>query len=369
MATGPQLLIYGDGLVRDDAKYLNDDGITTPTKHHLTMEQIMKDGISTPYLIILTKPPPDYIFSLLNSLPKVTFYKSFAEIQRPPIYRIKVYTRYDKYFYEVYLTIKPFLDSLQIPHEFCGTYCMRKISRFEDNTLYIFLSAPETPVPACNFQSYVIMWYFEQPTAGYLKKDLTNGWFERSDLIIVPWLAMQQKLLKEGFSTHVLYVPYTYHSSLRTIEIKECVEKDIDVFFCGAMNERRIQLEKSLKTELFCNVIFTNEAFGNKLDEYLMRSKIVLNVHYYMGAYLEIHRLNKILSYDVCVVSENSDDPDMDEIYAQYIDFCSMEKITNYVDHLLKTGTWKDKISRCGQFREQISGWKEWDEIMKKIIS
>lgn len=56
--------------------------------------------------------------------------------------------------------------------------------------------------------------------------------------------------------------------------------KDIDVLFYGLMNKRRQDIIDEL-TNRGLNVFVANGIWGDKLNSYIARSKILLNIHYY----------------------------------------------------------------------------------------
>lgn len=100
----------------------------------------------------------------------------------------------------------------------------------------------------------------------------------------------------------VKHVPPAWHPSLG-IDDGTAV-KDIDVLFYGAMNLRRQfvlkQLGQICKTHFVCGV------WGDERNELIMRSKIVLNVHFYESQTLELLRLAPLLANRIPVVSEAS---------------------------------------------------------------
>uniref|UniRef100_A0A7S2USD8 Uncharacterized protein n=1 Tax=Fibrocapsa japonica TaxID=94617 RepID=A0A7S2USD8_9STRA len=55
--------------------------------------------------------------------------------------------------------------------------------------------------------------------------------------------------------------------------------------------------------------------FGEERDMLIEQSKVVLNVHFYPQAALEVHRIEYLLAKGKCVVSERSSDPALDSQY------------------------------------------------------
>ena len=85
-------------------------------------------------------------------------------------------------------------------------------------------------------------------------------------------------------------------------------KKDIDILFYGSLNEHRIKLLNHLKTKY--NVyevldIYSKDA--QRLDELILRSKILLNIHYYYEcAMQEQARMVRWLGAPCRIISEKS---------------------------------------------------------------
>jgi hypothetical protein len=96
-------------------------------------------------------------------------------------------------------------------------------------------------------------------------------------------------------------LPIGFHERLQTIPN---LEQDIDVLFYGSVNERRKtvleELAKSCKLEAIFGV------YGDQRDEYIARSKIVLNMHVYQAQILEQARISYLLNNRRFVISESS---------------------------------------------------------------
>ena len=121
-------------------------------------------------------------------------------------------------------------------------------------------------------------------------------------------------LKKHGINAK--YKPPRYAESLKTV--KNVENPDIDVLFYGSLTERR---SKFLSTFLMnsiiphedeqiwlnANFVFVNNCFGAKLDEYIARSKIVLNLNPYDG---ECRQQQTRIFYNLinnkCVLSEQN---------------------------------------------------------------
>lgn len=80
-------------------------------------------------------------------------------------------------------------------------------------------------------------------------------------------------------------------------------ERDIDVLFYGSVNERRARVlddlhARGLKVEALFGV------YGDELERYIERAKVVLNMHFYDAQIFEIVRVSHLLRHGRFVVSE-----------------------------------------------------------------
>ncbi len=74
------------------------------------------------------------------------------------------------------------------------------------------------------------------------------------------------------------HVPIGYHPSMERFKMRPWEERDIDVVFCGVVNERRkVILDALIARGLTVSVIGPGEAYGAERDAVLARSKLALN--------------------------------------------------------------------------------------------
>jgi len=82
--------------------------------------------------------------------------------------------------------------------------------------------------------------------------------------------------------------------------------KDVDVLFYGSVNERRRNvIEKLIKNGLTVKTLFG--VYGKERDEWIERSKLVLNHHFYKSQIFEIVRVFYLLTNSMVVVGEVND--------------------------------------------------------------
>jgi hypothetical protein len=103
---------------------------------------------------------------------------------------------------------------------------------------------------------------------------------------------------------HADYLPIGYHKGLELINSD--IDKDIDVLFFGSLGERRKHIIDSLTTNNKLKVQTLFGIYGKKRDEYIGRSRIILNVHFYPSKIFEAVRISYLLNNRCCVVSEES---------------------------------------------------------------
>jgi hypothetical protein len=104
------------------------------------------------------------------------------------------------------------------------------------------------------------------------------------------------------------------------------LHRDIDILFYGTPSQKRLDIYKKLVSDFpDLNIMFIHKCFNNDLDDFIKRSRLVLNIPYYEHDILETHRINKALSYGCDVVSLTKQNYD----YVDYIDFT--DDITEYV--------------------------------------
>ena len=105
--------------------------------------------------------------------------------------------------------------------------------------------------------------------------------------------------------TDVTYVPLGYCPEMSRIDPN--YPKDIDVLFYGSINERRAAMIEALR-RIGINAMAFAGTYGIDRDILIARSRIVMNIHYYLPGIQEIIRLSYLWANKKCVVCEcNSD--------------------------------------------------------------
>lgn len=124
-----------------------------------------------------------------------------------------------------------------------------------------------------------------------------------------------------------------------------------DIFFYGNKNTRREkilnELSKYFKIKIGWGI------YGEKKIDYILRSKIILNVHYYEEAGLETCRFNEILNYNKVIISENS--------------LLDKQNIDLYRNIVVMVDNIDENLSNIDKLIEYIKYFLIYDNYLKKI--
>jgi hypothetical protein len=109
--------------------------------------------------------------------------------------------------------------------------------------------------------------------------------------------------------------------------------KKYDIVFIGSINKRRLTILNYLKKNY--NIFIPKKPlYDNNLYKLYSESKILLNIHYYENAILEIPRINEALCCsNIRIISEKSNNIDIYNEYKSAINF--IEVIDNNYDEII----------------------------------
>jgi hypothetical protein len=96
-------------------------------------------------------------------------------------------------------------------------------------------------------------------------------------------------------------IPIGYSPEIYRIPKPEI--QDIDILFYGAINERRSKILDELRSAGL-NVLNLIGVYGDELDSYISRSKVILNLHFHETNIFEVVRVSYLLNNKKAVVSE-----------------------------------------------------------------
>lgn len=137
------------------------------------------------------------------------------------------------------------------------------------------------------------------------------------------------KLLKIGFQKELA-------------RLDSRVPKEIDVLFYGSVNERRKVILDGLEAKgLKVKVLFG--VYGKDRDEWVERSKVVLNHHYYESQIFEIVRVFYLLTNSVAVVGEVNEATSIDAMYQDGILAARYEDLVDSCVELVRNPQLRDQ--------------------------
>jgi len=138
----------------------------------------------------------------------------------------------------------------------------------------------------------------------YQTEVLNSKWFTEDyqrilDSALAIWDYDERNVLLMPSKAHWLIPPGINHQKLDGM-------RDIDVMHYGSINEHR----RSLLNEIgdHCCIKIVEDVYGEAMYALLRRAKVVLNLHYYPNAPLEVFRIYEALSFACHVVSEPTND-------------------------------------------------------------
>lgn len=203
------------------------------------------------------------------------------------------------------LCYKEHAKAIQAGLQDLGLDCTFRENRLEEDRINIVFGwhmwSKEHPL--LTLRRYrIILYQGEQLAAG---GRLMPDWYFRSmKEALAVWDYSQENIITlkpHGYAAQL--VPPGWHE--RCAMIPRDVEQDIDVLFVGVLNLRREFMLKLLGSVCNCQALV--DVWGEDRDSMIARSKIVLNIHYYSAATLELLRLGHLLANGVPVISEESD--------------------------------------------------------------
>ena len=116
---------------------------------------------------------------------------------------------------------------------------------------------------------------------------------------------------KSSESSNVSFemVPFIWHpinNNLMPQQNLNNIEKDIDILFYGALNDRRNKMISMIKDKGGINHCYNNNLVEKELVSYILRSKIVLVVFYYPNnKCIDFYRISTIVYLKTHIVHED----------------------------------------------------------------
>jgi hypothetical protein len=247
-------------------------------------------------------------------------------------------------FNETSLAIADALDLLDIENELIhnskspkdpkhGNHIYIK-DNYKCNTedLYIIVDVHHTP----RFPKNYIVVQNEQPGSDWINDNLmvifdkALGIWDFSKILNRRWQSM-------GYNS--FHVPMRTPLGIYNRIEKKVKKKDIDVLFYGGKKDGRVKMERLIRSKLGSTrkIVFRwFDLFNEEREDFISRSKIVLNLRFWPAGCLQTHRIEYLLARGKCIVSEISGNPELDCDYNQGVIFCETNQMVKTIDKLLK---------------------------------
>ena len=198
--------------------------------------------------------------------------------------------------------IKEYIYLIQKPNIYFLFTCMFKVN---------------TPLPKNKY----IIYQLEQNTNNKISHYYANYDYItifKNALYVLDYSSVNMKTLKT-LDIKTQYLPIPYHIGNRHIRH---IEKKYDILFIGCINERRLKILKAMSNKY--NVYIPNiPIYGLDLMNLMNQCKILVNIHFYENAILEIPRINEALNTDIRIISEKDivQGPDITDLYDGLVTF------------------------------------------------
>ncbi len=154
-------------------------------------------------------------------------------------------------------------------------------------------------IPSFNYIPYQLEQLFSNdfPFTDNIKNILKHGsevWdYSNENIALLQNMGIKAKLLIPGF-----------HPNLETIPVIPNNDRNIDILFYGSIGPRRQFILSELDKRCKVKVLFG--VYGEKRDQWIKRSKMILNIHHYSTQLFEAVRISYLLNNNCLVVSEAS---------------------------------------------------------------
>lgn len=152
------------------------------------------------------------------------------------------------------------------------------------------------------------------------------------------------------------FKPLIYSENLKRIENKE--EPDIDVLFYGTQTDYRIKTISTLIGRyLYCDINFIsiNNVTGSLLDDFISRSKIVLDLSNDGYLHQRLQKQTRIfyaLINNKCVISEKSDKNYFGNLITEVNIDEDLLELGNIINDYIYNKKWKEYLNVSDKFKQ-----------------
>lgn len=157
-------------------------------------------------------------------------------------------------------------------------------------------------------------------------------------------------VLKE-YGINAKYKPFLYTESLKRVH--NCENPDIDILFYGTLTKERLEILRIISD--YFNIVILRSFTGKKLDEFIARSKIILDLHTTDGGRQKQSRIFYALMNNKCVLSEKSNSNHFMDLIIE----ADSSQMIGAINLILKNGIWKNYSNVSERFKLLSQSIKE----------
>jgi hypothetical protein len=159
--------------------------------------------------------------------------------------------------------------------------------------------------------------------------------------------------MRKNYKLNAKFKPLMYAESLKILPPVVENKCDIDVLFYGYMHPRRAQLILKIQHDFGGKhkIFDLYGVWGKELDEYITRSKIILNISSETIARQEQPRIFYPVINGRCVLSEKH----IVNYFGDSIVECPYKDIPDKIKEMLKNGTWLDVAYQSSERYKKVS--------------
>ncbi|MBD3347177.1 MAG: hypothetical protein GF401_19150 [Chitinivibrionales bacterium] len=242
----------------------------------------------------------------------------------------------------------------------CGKSCDIKINELSTDNINIILGGHLLRADAVIGKYTYIPYQLEQISANErLLSDNVKTLLRHAHDI---WdYSMENIVFLKSQGMRAKHLPLGYHPALE--QVPSCNTRDIDILFYGSVGERRKKILDSLTAKDTVSVKTLFGVYGKQRDEFVGRSKIILNVHHYNAKIFEAVRISYLLNNRCFVVSEDTPVNPYPQIE---IPMVSYENLVDACLYYLSDEQEREQIADAcyRQFKKNYS----MDELLRNVI-
>ena len=141
--------------------------------------------------------------------------------------------------------------------------------------------------------------------------------------------------------------------------------KKVDVLFYGSINDRRkIIIDKLIEKNIKVKCLFG--VYGKDRDDWIAKSKLVLNMHMYDSKIFEIIRVFYLMTNGVPVVAEYDDKTKINNNFLMGIKTAPYNDLVEMIVHLVNSENEREKLGHNGLL--EIKKYPQ-EQFTKKILN